>query len=106
MLLKIIYAVLYSLCIERLASQELLRSTDLIPSSTLIPNHSTSTKSWERMKLTIAIMLPQDYIRLRNFNVCINKEMNRINKGNWSFTKHFYLDRFRKIKKKVFGIFV
>lgn len=47
-----------------------------------------------KMKLSIAIMLPQDYIRLRNFNVCINKEMNRINKGNWSFTNSFYLERY------------
>lgn len=52
------------------------------------------TTTTQKMKLTIAILLPQDYIRLRNFNVCINKEMNRINKGSWSFTKHFYLDRF------------
>ena len=54
---------------------------------------ATQSAKIERTKLTIAIMLPQDYIRLRNFNVCINKEMNRINKGNWSFNKHFYLDR-------------
>ena len=48
-------------------------------------------KTGEKTKLTIAIMLPQDYIRLRNFNVCIKKEMDRINKGTWSFTKYFYL---------------
>lgn len=59
----------------------------------VIEEKSTKTTPNQKMKLTIAIMLPQDYIRLRNFNVCINKEMNRINKGNWSFIKHFYLDR-------------
>ena len=48
----------------------------------------------EKIKLTIAIMLPQDFIRLRNFHVCINREIVKINKANWSFTKHFYLDRF------------
>lgn len=48
----------------------------------------------QKMKLTIAIMLPQDYIRLRNFKVCIDKEISKINKGNWAFTKHFFLDRY------------
>ncbi len=49
--------------------------------------------SKNRTKLTISIMLPQDFIRLRNFHVCINREIAKINKGNWSFTKHFYIDR-------------
>lgn len=59
-------------------------------------SYITEAKSSEKAKITIAIMLPQDYIRLRNFNVCIKKEMDRINRGNWSFNKHFYLDRFFK----------
>jgi hypothetical protein len=64
---------------------------------------SSTTKTNQKMKLTIAILLPQDYIRLRNFNVCINKEMNKINRGNWSFTKTFYLDRFNySLKLKIY----
>ena len=63
---------------------------------------SDKPTSTQKMKLTIAILLPQDYIRLRNFNVCINKEMNRINKGSWSFTKHFYLDSYTIIIDKNF----
>jgi hypothetical protein len=56
----------------------------------------------DKTKLSIALMLPQDYIRLRNFNVCINKEMNRINKGNWSFTKRFYMESYTVIIHKNF----
>ncbi|CAF0742170.1 unnamed protein product [Brachionus calyciflorus] len=61
-----------------------------------------TTKPGEKVKLTIAIMLPQDYIRLRNFNVCIKKEMDRINKGTWSFTKYFYLESYTIIIHKNF----
>lgn len=61
---------------------------------------TTEVKTNEKTKITIAIMLPQDYIRLRNFNVCIKKEMDRINRGNWSFNKHFYLDRY--LNKQVY----
>ena len=55
----------------------------------------------EKVKLSIAIMLPQDYIRLRNFNVCINKEMQRINKGSWSFIRNFYLERLNFVYKLI-----
>lgn len=66
-----------------------------------------ASKPSDKTKLTIAIMLPQDYIRLRNFNVCIKKEMDRINKGNWSFTKHFYMDRYIKfLSKFLFFLFI
>lgn len=57
-------------------------------------NNSTADRYKQKMKFAITIMLPQDYIRLRNFNVCINKELSRINKGSWTFTKYFYLERF------------
>ncbi|RNA20685.1 hypothetical protein BpHYR1_016648 [Brachionus plicatilis] len=56
--------------------------------------HTTMAKTADKTKLTIAIMLPQDYIRL---------QMDRINKGNWSFNKYFYLDSYTIIIHKNFN---
>jgi hypothetical protein len=66
---------------------------ELIQSDTPTSSIPYLSSSKNRTKLTISIMLPQDFIRLRNFHVCINREISKINKGNWSFTKHFYIDR-------------
>lgn len=71
---------------------ELVQSDFSTSSITNGINYLTNA-SKNRTKLTISIMLPQDFIRLRNFHVCINREIAKINKGNWSFTKHFYIDR-------------
>jgi hypothetical protein len=46
-----------------------------------------------KSKLTIAFMLPQDIIRTRNNRQCIARELTKIRQSNWTFTKHFYLDR-------------
>jgi hypothetical protein len=69
-------------------------------------NQSTISRpaTSEKVKLTIAFMLPQDFIRTRNFNVCINREMTKINRGNWSFVKNFYLDRFEKNNSRFYRI--
>lgn len=47
----------------------------------------------EKFRLAITIILPQDFIRFRNFHVCINREVNKINKSNWEFLRHFILER-------------
>ncbi len=47
-----------------------------------------------KQKLTIALLLPQDYIRLRHFRSCINSEIKAINSGNWSFLSSFYIERY------------
>lgn len=79
--LRLLVAIIIITCLSMVSSADLTKDS----SHEVVP---------QKMKLTIAIMLPQDYIRLRNFKVCIDKEINKINKGNWAFTKHFFLDRF------------
>ena len=51
-------------------------------------------QSESKPKLTIAFMLPQDILRSRINRQCINKEINKIRLSNWTFTKHFHLDRY------------
>ena len=67
--------------------------SDLINMSSINETLPVQRSKDGKSKLTIALMLPQDFMRLRNFRLCINKEIVKINKSNWSFTKHFYLDR-------------
>lgn len=47
----------------------------------------------EKKNITIAFILPQDFIRFRKFQSCITNQVAKINKGNWSFSKNFYIDR-------------
>jgi hypothetical protein len=47
----------------------------------------------EKLRLAITVILPQDFIRFRNLHVCINRELNKINKSNWEFLRHFVLER-------------
>ena len=54
---------------------------------------SSKEKEIVKSKLTIAFMLPQDILRTRNNRQCIARELTKIRQSNWTFTKHFYLDR-------------
>lgn len=65
----------------------LLNSINTIQTSD--PNQNMS----EKKNITIAFILPQDFIRFRKLQTCITNQIAKINKGNWSFSKNFYIDR-------------
>ena len=48
----------------------------------------------DKKNITIAFILPQDFIRFRKFQSCITNQVAKINKGNWSFSKNFYIDSY------------
>lgn len=70
-------------------------SDDIKSTLNLDNNDEISSKEKEitKSKLTIAFMLPQDILRTRNNRQCIARELTKIRQSNWTFTKHFYLDR-------------
>ena len=43
--------------------------------------------------VALSIFLPHDFIRLRNFQVCINRELAKLNRdAHWSFHNRFAID--------------
>jgi hypothetical protein len=53
-----------------------------------------------KSKLSVTIMLPQDYLRFRDLQFCISNELSKINRGNFNFTQKFQLDSYSIIINK------
>ena len=85
-----VFTTFFLLTISILSNSQELSTTEPEPE----PEPSKTTeKPTEKKNITIAFILPQDFIRFRKFQSCITNQVAKINKGNWSFNKNFYIDR-------------
>lgn len=85
----------FSILIVKIESKSDNIKTNLDRVAASYSSNNSTTIRVEKMRLNIAIMLPTDYMNDRVINTCIKREMNIINRGNWTFTKHFYLERYK-----------
>ena len=82
---NIVFFTLILLAVPMLSESQEYSTTEV---NTIVDNKPT-----EKKNITIAFILPQDFIRFRKIQACITNQVSKINKGNWSFSKNFYIDR-------------